>query len=130
VPDIGCRATAPSARLAHPELYDMRPTPQTAPPTHTGPSPQGPARRFTPWHILLGFTALLLALFAASFGIGRLAGPVSPGVLPGFGHHSGSHMPAMPGMSGMAGMTMRGTGTSAPHPAAPGTPGRTTKVPR
>ncbi len=105
----------------------MRPTPETAPTTRTASSPPGTARRFAPWHILLGFTALLLALFAASFGIGRLAGPVSPGVLPGFGHHDGSRMPGMPGM---AGMTMRGAGASAPRPTAPGTPGGTAKVSR
>ncbi len=59
--------------------------------------------------VLLGFALVLCALFALSFGAGRLVGPVS--VSPGR-HGDGS----MPGMPGMAGPHTSGLGT--PVPAA------------
>jgi hypothetical protein len=58
--------------------------------------------------LLAGFTILLAALFAVAFGIGRLAGPVAPGmhrVAPGTtpaptapATHGTHDMPGMPGM--------------------------------
>jgi hypothetical protein len=72
-------------------------------------SPPGPAGRSAPWRLLLGFAVLLCALFAVSFGVGRLVGPVSVGP----GRHGGS-TPGMPGMPGMAGMHMDGLGVPSP----------------
>lgn len=64
--------------------------------------------------LLAGFVALLAVLFAAAYGVGRLAGPVAPGmhrVAPGtvpaptapsghgtHGTHGTRDMPGMPGM--------------------------------
>jgi hypothetical protein len=67
----------------------------------------------SPGSVLLAFTAVLLLLFAASFTIGRLVGPLAPGDFPGSGAHGGGSAPGMPGMSGT---TMPGMGASAPQP--------------
>lgn len=59
--------------------------------------------------LLAGFTILLAALFAVAFGIGRLAGPVAPGmhrVAPGT--TPAPTAPATHGMPGMPGMHMSG----------------------
>ena len=53
----------------------------------------------------MGFTVLLCALFALSFAVGHLVGPVSVGA----GHQGGGSLPGMPGMD------MNGLG--APLPA-------------
>jgi hypothetical protein len=86
------------------------------------------AAQSTPWLVLLGSAVVLCLLFAASFGIGRLVGPVSVGP----GRHGGSTTPGAPGttpgtpsspgtggMPGMSGMTMDGLGEPLPVSSLP-----------
>lgn len=58
----------------------------------------------------MAFTVVLLLLLTASFAVGRLVGPLSPGDFPGSGGHGGVSKPGMPGM------TMPGMGAPAPLP--------------
>ncbi|WP_411103167.1 hypothetical protein [Streptomyces sp. cmx-4-9] len=59
--------------------------------------------RWAPPPALAGFTVLLLALFALSYGVGSAAGPVAPGMhAPRTG--AGPHGPAPGGGGGMGGM--------------------------
>nr|WP_277441820.1 hypothetical protein [Streptomyces sp. SPB162] len=84
-----------------------------------------PARSAGSWRIsraapppaLLGFLLLLAVLMAASFAVGRAAGPVAPGI-----HRTGNDAPGVPGepspgspsepdgggMPGMGGMGSQG----------------------
>ena len=72
--------------------------------------PSAAGGRSAPSRVLLAALAGLLILFAASFMVGRLAGPLSPGDFPGSSGHGGGTMPGMPGMS------MPGMGAAAPQP--------------
>ncbi|MBC3840632.1 hypothetical protein GXW82_11255 [Streptacidiphilus sp. 4-A2] len=65
------------------------------------------AGQSAPGRVLLAFAAVLLLLFAASFTVGRLVGPLSPRDFPGSGGHGGGSVP---------GMTMPGMGAVAPRP--------------
>jgi len=73
--------------------------------------PSAAAGQSAPGRVLLAFAILLLLLLGASFTVGRLVGPLSPGDFPGSGGgHGGGSMP------GMSGMTMPGMGAAAPQP--------------
>lgn len=72
--------------------------------------PSAAGGRSAPSRVPLAAVVVLLLLFAASFMVGRLAGPLSPGDFPGSGGHGGGTMPGMPGMN------MNGMGAAAPQP--------------
>ncbi|MEV0371277.1 hypothetical protein AB0I10_15830 [Streptomyces sp. NPDC050636] len=62
-------------------------------------------RRLLPARAVIGFTVLLVALFALSYAAGAVAGPVAPGLHPAGGARTGDSEPADDGdMGGMHGM--------------------------
>ncbi|REK90855.1 hypothetical protein DY245_07665 [Streptomyces inhibens] len=73
-------------------------------------------RRLLPARSVIGFIALLTALFALSYAAGAVAGPVAPGLHPAGGTRTGGSTPADDGdMGGMHGM-----GAGAPRPVPVG----------
>ncbi|MEU9113754.1 hypothetical protein AB0D04_18725 [Streptomyces sp. NPDC048483] len=66
------------------------------------------AQRLLPARPVIGFVALLAVLFALSYGVGAVAGPVAPGLHPAGGARTGGPEPGphgdMGGMHGMGGM--------------------------
>ncbi|MEU3446440.1 hypothetical protein AB0H29_04285 [Streptomyces thermolilacinus] len=83
-------------------MKDARPE-QAAPDRPTA-SPRGPLPGLT------GFLALLVALFAVSYAVGSLAGPVAPGLHPGTTAPAGTSGEdgGADDMGGMGGMDMEG----------------------
>lgn len=65
---------------------------------HLVPPPTGrPSAPSLPYAVLAGFVLLLAAVFALSYGVGRLAGPVAPDM-------RGVSSDQDPGTGGMGGM--------------------------
>ncbi|WP_202501627.1 hypothetical protein [Streptomyces sp. SID5785] len=62
-----------------------------------------PAPRWLPAPVVIGFVALLLAMFAASYAVGHLVGPVAPGMR---GTSTGDGTDGGPRPGGAGGMDM------------------------